>query len=219
MPTRVPKIKVVLFDLDNTLYPPGGGLFADIDRRIVDYVRRRLGIDEAAAAGVRRRLRDRYHITLCGLMAEHGIDPEEYLAFVHDVPVEQHLSADPALAGLLDGIDRPRHIFTNGSLDHARRVLAALGVADRFGAVFDIAFTGYVPKPEPAAYLKVAEALGVAPEEILHVDDLPANVAAAERLGMTCILFSPRFHHAGSFHRHAADRDALRRLLSELLGR
>ncbi len=44
----------------------------EIDRQIVDYIRWRLGIDEA----------------------EHGIDPEEYLAFVHDVPVEQHLSAD-----------------------------------------------------------------------------------------------------------------------------
>lgn len=219
MATREPQIKTVLFDLDNTLYPPGGGLFAEIDRRILDYVRWRLGIDEAAAVAVRRRLRDRYHITLCGLMAEHGIDPEEYLAFVHDVPVEAHLSADPALAGLLDGIDRPRHIFTNGSVDHARRVLAALGVADRFGGVYDIAFTGYVPKPEAAAYLKVAEALGVAPGEILHVDDLPANVAAAERVGMTCILFSPRPQHAGSFHRHAADRDALRGILSGLLGR
>jgi FMN phosphatase YigB (HAD superfamily) len=90
-------------------------------------------------------------------------------------------------------------------------------VADRFGRIFDIASTGYVPKPEAGAYRTVADALAIPPGAILHVDDLPANVAAAEGLGMTCILYSSRPQHAGLFHRQAGDRQALERLLSEIL--
>lgn len=44
-------------------------------------------------------------------------------------------------------------------------------------------------KPEPAAYQAVLNALGAAPEDIVFVDDRPANVAAAAALGMRAELF------------------------------
>jgi putative hydrolase of the HAD superfamily len=45
-------------------------------------------------------------------------------------------------------------------------------------------------KPEPAIYLKAAECLGTAPENILFVDDREENIAAAVALGFQGIRFT-----------------------------
>jgi putative hydrolase of the HAD superfamily len=43
-------------------------------------------------------------------------------------------------------------------------------------------------KPEPEIFLLGAERIGVAPEEVVFVDDLRENCAGAEAVGMTAIL-------------------------------
>ena len=43
-------------------------------------------------------------------------------------------------------------------------------------------------KPDPAAFLGCARALGVAPADCVAVDDLPANVRAAVAVGMVGVL-------------------------------
>jgi putative hydrolase of the HAD superfamily len=45
-----------------------------------------------------------------------------------------------------------------------------------------------VRKPDPTAYMALAEALQLAPHEIVFVDDAPRNVAAAEALGFRALL-------------------------------
>jgi epoxide hydrolase-like predicted phosphatase len=46
-------------------------------------------------------------------------------------------------------------------------------------------------KPEPAMFERGVEALGVAPERIVFVDDFDENIPPARALGMTTILHSP----------------------------
>lgn len=45
-------------------------------------------------------------------------------------------------------------------------------------------------KPDPAIYQHTLEKLGVAAEEAIFVDDIPANIAAARALGIDGILFT-----------------------------
>jgi epoxide hydrolase-like predicted phosphatase len=47
----------------------------------------------------------------------------------------------------------------------------------------------HLAKPDPRIYLLACERLGVAPEHVVFVDDVPANVDAATALGMRGILF------------------------------
>jgi putative hydrolase of the HAD superfamily len=45
-------------------------------------------------------------------------------------------------------------------------------------------------KPDPAIYRHTLDNLGVAPQEAIFIDDIPANIAAARALGIDGILFT-----------------------------
>jgi putative hydrolase of the HAD superfamily len=172
-----------LFDLDDTLYPPSSGFFRLVAGRIHDYVRTRLGLEEHAARALQHHYWQEYGTSLRGLMVHHGVEPEPYLDYVHDVPVESLLAPDPGLRAVLERLDGRRHVFTNGPEAYVRRVLRRLAVEDLFEHVFDIAACGYIPKPNDEPYDHVARALGAPGEACVLVDDAPANLAPARRRG------------------------------------
>jgi putative hydrolase of the HAD superfamily len=188
-----------LIDLDDTLYPASSGLFAHVARRITGNIARVLGLPEDEARVVQKDYWRRYGTSLRGLMVEHGLDPEPFLADVHDVPVEAILAPDPALRGQLAALPGARHVFTNGPSEFALRVLAHLGVADLFDRVFDIRHAGFVPKPHPEPYRRALAALGEAGPGVALIDDSPQNLAAAHSFGIyTVWLRSPDSHAGGT---------------------
>ena len=63
------------------------------------------------------------------------------------------------------------------------------GMLDFFDVVFCSAEEG-VAKPDPAAFQRVLEQLGVAPEEAVFIDDSIGHVEAARALGLHGILFT-----------------------------
>jgi putative hydrolase of the HAD superfamily len=48
----------------------------------------------------------------------------------------------------------------------------------------------FIAKPEPAIYIKTAEALNTPPANILFLDDKPENLVAARAVGMQTILYT-----------------------------
>lgn len=184
-------MQAILFDLDNTLYPPERELFSLIDVRINRYMIDVVGIAHEEVDGLRRRYWREYGATLQGLMRHYGADPEDYLEYVHDVDVAARLTCDQTLREAIDGISWRKAVFTNGSDGHARRVLASLGLQDLFEEIFDIRVASYMPKPSPAPYLKVIERLGVRAERCVMVEDSAENLRTAKELGMGTILVGP----------------------------
>ncbi|MBE0599258.1 MAG: pyrimidine 5'-nucleotidase, partial [Desulfuromonadales bacterium] len=181
-------MKAILFDLDNTLYPPERELFSLIDQRINRYMCDVVGIPVADVDGLRRRYWADYGVTLGGLIRHWGVDPEDYLEYVHDVDVAGRLSADLGLRQMLQALPVRRAVFTNGSRGHADRVLGVLGLQGVFEEIFDIRVASYLPKPHEAPYRKVLEHLSLAGENCLMVEDSAANLATAKELGMGTIL-------------------------------
>jgi len=55
-----------------------------------------------------------------------------------------------------------------------------------FDVIVDASLTG-VMKPDPRAFRGGAEALGLRPEQIVFLDDMPWNVAGAREAGMTAV--------------------------------
>jgi putative hydrolase of the HAD superfamily len=181
-------LSAILFDLDNTLYPASSGLMHSVDTRITEFVQSLLGVEPHEAMDLRRQYFVDYGTTLRGLQFHHTVDPEDYLAYVHDLALEAFLASDAELDRLLGEVAAAKAVFTNAPGDYARRVLAVLGIERHFEQVFDIRFHGFQPKPDPAAYRRVLDALGLAGAETVFIEDTPQNLLPARALGMTTIL-------------------------------
>ncbi|MEQ1888441.1 MAG: pyrimidine 5'-nucleotidase [Alphaproteobacteria bacterium] len=184
---RLAQADAWLFDLDNTLYPAHTDLFAQIDRRMAAFIARYLDVDESKARTLQKAYWASHGTTLNGLMAEHRMPPEPFLEFVHDIDVSG-LAYDRRLDGALSRLPGRKIIFTNGTVRHAENVLDRLKLSHHFESIFDIAATGFVPKPDADAYHHVVAASGIRASSTVMVDDSANNLAPAFALGMTTIL-------------------------------
>jgi putative hydrolase of the HAD superfamily len=181
-------IKYILFDLDDTLYSKETGLMTAIGQRIHQYIQEKVGLDPVGARELRRHYLQTYGTTLKGLQIHYSVDTEEYLSYVHDVPLSDYLKPDEALDRVLTEIQAEKIVFTNATTDHAHRVLRFLGVEHHFNCIVDLRATNYVNKPQPGAYQCVLDTLGARPEECLIVEDSVHNLRPAKELGMVTVL-------------------------------
>ncbi|KPK88326.1 MAG: hypothetical protein AMJ94_15415 [Deltaproteobacteria bacterium SM23_61] len=184
-------LKYILFDLDNTLYPRSLGIFDLVIERIRNYMEVRMGFEKELARSLRQEYLRKYGSTMRGLMIHHSVNPDDFLEYVHDVGVEERLSPDTELAGLLKSITLGKGIFTSGHKPHAQRVLRCLGVEGYFPEIFDIIFTRFIPKPNPEPYRQILDHLRLEGRDCMMIEDLPANLKPAKDLGMTTVLVGP----------------------------
>lgn len=179
-------VSVWIFDLDNTLYPNEARLFDQVALRMRSYVMRLLDVDADEAS----RLRDHYWhahgTTLAGLMAEHQIDPHEFLTYVHDIDLNM-LRPDPALARAIAALPGRKIIHTNADTAYAERVLAACGLAG-FEGIYGICESGWHPKPDRRAYTTIRDLVGFDPRKAAMFEDAPRNLEIPFADGMRTIL-------------------------------
>jgi putative hydrolase of the HAD superfamily len=181
--------QTLFFDLDDTLYASTTGVWQMIRSRMGQYMAERLGLPPDEIPALRRRYFETYGTTLRGLQRHHEVDAEDYLAYVHDLPLERYLQPDPALRSLLLSLPQPRWIFTNADSDHARRVLAVLGLQDCFSGVIDVRAVEFACKPEELAFQRALVCSGSPdPSRCVMFDDSRANLAGARRAGFTTVL-------------------------------
>jgi putative hydrolase of the HAD superfamily len=179
-----------IFDLDNTLYPPSCRLFELIDQRMAMFIANMFGIDGLSARALQKDYYRRYGTSLRGLMKVDGVDPHEFMDFVHDVSHER-LVPNPALIEAIGALPGKRYVLTNGSRGHAERCAASLGLGDLFHDIFDVAQADFVPKPEQSTYDRFVSHLGVEPQRAAMFEDLARNLAVPHALGMTTVLVVP----------------------------
>ena len=178
-----------VFDLDDTLYPPTGEIYAQMANRICAYVMKTLHLDEKSAAVIQKDYYRKYGATVCGLMKEHHIDPEDFTDYIHKLDLSS-LRENPELRKLLNALNGRKFIFTNGAYEHAERVLERLGLRECFSGIFSIREADYIPKPALQTYLKMLKTFGLKAEESIMFDDSPANILGAKRAGMHTVWIS-----------------------------
>jgi len=180
-----------VFDLDNTLYPADCDLWPKIDQRITLYLSHLFGLDGMSSRALQIYYYQRYGTTLCGLMEEHGIGPDDFLDFTHDID-RSSLLPNLALATAITALPGRKLILTNGSREHALRTARALGLAAMFEDIFDIADADFVPKPAAATYDRFFERHAVDPARAVMFDDLAINLIVPHERGMTTVLVVPK---------------------------
>jgi putative hydrolase of the HAD superfamily len=193
-PTRSPRsfdqVETWVFDLDNTLYPHHINLWEQVDARIRDYIADFLKINHEEAFRLQKDYYKRYGTSMRGMMTEHGMKPDDFLDFVHQVD-HSPLEPNPKLGAAIETLSGRKLILTNGTRRHADAVLARLGLERHFEDVFDIIAAELEPKPSRQTYDRFLKQHGVDPAKAAMFEDLARNLAVPHALGMTTVLVVP----------------------------
>jgi putative hydrolase of the HAD superfamily len=141
-----------------------------------------------------------------GIMAlgkEHGLEVDIWEVFMAMAENGGGLREDlvdyiPAIrgAGYTTGI------ITNNVVEFRDHWRAMLPVEELFDFVVDSSEVG-MRKPNPAIFEKALQIAGLAPEQVLFLDDFEGNIVAAEALNIHCILVD------GDGAKTVADLDAV----------
>jgi pyrimidine 5'-nucleotidase len=183
------RLTTLFFDLDDTVYDNTNGLWQAIRHRMNQYMCERLNMPAKQAALLRRKYYESYGTTLRGLQIHHHVDPDEYLAYVHDLPLAAYLKPDAQLRAMLLSLPQKKWIFTNADAAHAHRVLTFLDIRECFEGIIDVRALSFHCKPEEQAYLIALDlARASDPRNCVLLDDSPRNLAPAQRMGFTTVL-------------------------------
>ncbi len=178
------QIETWIFDLDNTLYPLSCNLYAQVEERMAAFIMAELAVDRDTAHGIRRQFFTRHGTTLRGLMIDHGVAPDRFLDYVHEIDLSA-VPADPALVRAINALPGRKLVFTNATARHAERVMARIGLTAEIEAIHDIVACDYLPKPNQSAYAALLSRYRIAPERALFIEDMARNLEPAAALGMT----------------------------------
>ena len=189
------KFTTIFFDLDDTLYPPAAGLWKEIKNRIGLYMHEHMNIPIDEVASLREKYFLQYGTTMRGLQANHKIDTEDFLAYVHDLPLRDYLTPNLILRDIIASLPTCNLIFTNADIRHADNVLTALNLRDLFETIVDINMINPYCKPMPKSFqiaMKIANE--TAASKCVMIDDINRNTRGASAVGLFSILYNEKFN-------------------------
>jgi putative hydrolase of the HAD superfamily len=189
-PRTFAHIDTWVFDLDNTLYPHHVNLWQQVDKRIGEFISAYLKISEEEARIIQKDYYRRYGTSMRGMMTEHGVRADDYLAYVHQID-HSPLEPNPEMGAAIAKLPGRKLVLTNGSTDHAEKVLQRLGIDSHFEAVFDIIAAELEPKPAAQTYHKFLGDHDVDASKAAMFEDLARNLVIPHQLGMTTVLVVP----------------------------
>ncbi len=176
-------IKFWLFDLDNTLYEGATKVFDQIDKKMTEYISKKLNLNKEEARKIQKSYFMEHDTTLNGMIKNHKINANEFLEFVHNIDLS-FLNEDKQLDEQISKIKGKKIIFTNGSEAHAKNVTRKLGIERHFDHIFDIKSANFIPKPSLEAYKKIIEKYKIEPQYSIFIEDIARNLKPAHDLGM-----------------------------------
>ena len=182
------RFNVLFFDLDDTLYPAASGLWKAIRFRIEKYMVEKMNLSADIVPDLRKELFAKHGTTMHGLQENFQLNEQEFLAYVHDIPLTNYIQPDPGLREALCLYPQRKIIFTNADTNHANRVIRTIGLEGCFDQIIDILDIQPNCKPQPEAFQKALQLAHVDdPHECVMIDDALRNLTAAKAAGMYTI--------------------------------
>lgn len=155
------------------------------------YLQTHLDLDEGTADELRGRYWERYGATLLGMMRHHQTDPAHFLEATHRFSdLNPMIVADRAQLAVLRRLPGRKILYSNAPLAYVEAVLAVLGIARCFDAVYAIEQSGFLPKPSFAAFRTLLRREGLRPARTIMVEDTLENLRTAHRLGLRTVWIS-----------------------------
>ena len=164
--------------------------------RIIAYMQVRLGLEMSEILALRKYSLEKYGTTVIGLKERFDIDEFEFLDYVHDIDLTNHLTKNIELRNLISAFPQRKFIFTNADTNHVNRILKFLDLEDLFVAIIDIHTMMPHLKPHQKAFDKALEIARLTSwDECAFLDDHPANIEQARNLGIYSILIDESSQH------------------------
>ena len=187
---RERRIDAVLFDCD--------GVLVDSERVAVECIVElaarfgaRFGFEEALRRFTGGRMADTLrHIEergRCKLPDGFEDDLRAHMA----TEFEHRLEPIEGAAALVEALDVPYCVVSNGPRSKMEVTLRVTGLLDHFAGRIVSAYEVGVWKPDPALFLHAARMLGVAPERCAVVEDSDYGIAAGVAAGMQVFALVP----------------------------
>lgn len=127
-----------------------------------------------------------------------ALDLDEIKGIWTEMSLEKYRSQVPLKRGVKEFL---QHVNKSGlrcgiATSNGREMVDAVIESLHIGPYFQVVTTACevaAGKPEPDIYLKVAKTLGVAPNDCLVFEDVPAGILAGKRAGMTVCAVEDEF--------------------------
>jgi len=159
-----------------------------------DYMRERMNIPSADIPRLREKYYREYGTTLRGLQAHHQINEDDFLDYVHDLPLKDYIAPNQTLRSIIGSLPTRNLIFTNSDKSHAQRVLKVLELDDLFSTIIDIRMISPYCKPMPGSFKIALEAAGETdPSKCVMIDDIPDTTRSAHDQGLFSILYEGKW--------------------------
>lgn len=185
------KYKVIVWDLDNTLYretPEFHDLMDTITAKaVIEDLRLPIDFETAKAMVTEsyRTYRDGGEL----FVQKYGVSAKDLFDAYHKRkennlgPIKPYHNLLPHLQNL----NCPQYIFSTSSHSACEAILKHIGLYDFFkGRFYSVEeFGAYKKNSSADVYLKFCEAAGILPEDCLFIDDSYSNLEFAKKAGMT----------------------------------
>ena len=157
---------------------------------MTSYMDEHMHIPQAEIPRLREKYFREFGTTLRGLQANYDVNVQDYLAYVHDLPLKDYLHPNPIQQQVLASLPTRNLIFTNADVPHAQRVLRQLQIEEYFADIVDVNRMDPYCKPSPEAFKIALSIAGESdPSKCVMMDDLPHTTRAAKDFGLYAILF------------------------------
>ena len=180
------RIDTWIFDLDNTLYSADSGIFQQVHELMGKFVSNHLNIGINEAKKIQKKYYKEHGTTLKGLMDNHGVEPDYFLAEVHKLDYSI-VNSNKNLNNELSKLSGKKIIYTNANMQHTLDVLERIELSNFFDEIFDIKMANYIPKPEITPYEEIIKKYDLNPNSSAMFDDIAKNLVPAKKVGFTSI--------------------------------
>ena len=180
------QINTWIFDLDNTLYSADSGIFQQVHELMGKFVSSHLDIGIEDAKIMQKKYYKQHGTTLRGMMDNHGVDPDHFLAEVHKLDYSI-VGPNHKLNEQLKKLQGRKIIYTNANMQHALDVLERIELSNFFDEIYDIKMANYIPKPELAPYEQMVKQFDIETKSSAMFDDIAKNLVPAKNVGFTSV--------------------------------
>ncbi|KAG0441021.1 hypothetical protein DMUE_1357 [Dictyocoela muelleri] len=186
-----PRSKLLVLDIDDTVYPNTYNIEAQLKYRTMEYIKNRYNIHDIE--GVFMNYREKYGTGTKGFIIDKpDFSHKDYVENILSKIDYDILEPDKDLKTILNEFKGYLIAFTNAPKEHAENVLKKLEIEDCFDYIFHVDMTDkyYICKPEARSYYFIEKLFNTKPENIFFVDDRMVNIAKAQERKWNAVMVS-----------------------------